>query len=109
MACRSESIAAHAAIVAVFVGGLTSRFKTHNHITMSDVSIVDDLAAGHAAGNGTVDDDGAHQVAHIGRFATGSNHANAQSAHLIDKLLRAVNHGSNHFARNQALVAANGR
>ena len=75
---------------------------------MCNVRIVDDMVAGHAASDGAVDDDGAHQVAHIGRLASSGNHANAQAAHAVDKLLSAIDHGSNHFARNQALVAANG-
>ena len=73
------------------------------------VAVVDDIAAFHAAGHGAVNDDGAHQVAHIGRFATSGIYTYAHLAQLGQQFVGTVDNGGDYFAWNQQLVTANGR
>ena len=45
VACASEAVGTHSAIVLAFVGGLSVTRKTHDHQSGRDICIVDDVAA----------------------------------------------------------------
>ncbi len=107
--CRGEAVAAHAAVVFGLVGGLSVAGKTDNHVAGTYVGVVDYIGAAHAACNGAVDNDSAHQVADIGCFASGRVDVYAIAAKLGEQFLGAVDYGGNHFAGHEALVAADCR
>ena len=108
MTGTGEAVAAHTSVVFLFVGGLSAAAQAHNHISGSDIGIVDDIAALHAAGDSAVHDDGAHQVAHIGRLATGAVDTDAHFAQFLHQLVGAIDDGAYHLTGNEHLVAADG-
>ena len=93
MACRCESVAAHAAVVFCLVGCLTAARQAHNHVAGTYVCIVNHVAALHAAGHGRVDNDGAHEVAHVGCLASCGVDSDTHVAHLLEQLVGAVDDG----------------
>ena len=104
-----QAVAAHAAVVAVLVGGLSRRREADDDVARTDVGIVYDVAAAHAARDGGVDDDGAHQVAHVGRLAAGGPDADAHASHAGKEVVGALNDGRNDLAGDEQLVAPDGR
>jgi len=109
MPCGGQAVAAHATVVAVLVGSLPRRAKADDDITRADVGIVDDVAALHAAGDGAVNDDGAHQVAHVGRLSACRPDADAHRAQLLQQLVSTIDNGRDDLAGNEQLVAPDGR
>ena len=103
-----ESVAAHATVVFVLVGGLTEAGEAHDDVARADVGVVDDIAALHAAGDGGIDDDGADEVAHVGRLAAGGIDADAHLAQLTQEFVGAVDDGADDFAGDEHLVAPDG-
>ncbi len=91
MASRCEAVAAHTAVIRFFVRSLTARRDAHYHIAVGDIGIVDYVAALHTSCYGAVYYDGAHQVAHVGGFATCGDDVNAQFLEFVDKFLRLHN------------------
>ena len=71
VACTGQPVASHASVIFFLVCSLSERSQSDDHVARTDVRIVDHVGTFHAAGNRTVDDDGADQIAYIGRFATG--------------------------------------
>ena len=108
VACGGEAVAAHAAVVAVFVGGLAVGGEADDDVAGVDVGVVDDVGAAHACGDGGVDYDGADEVAHVGGFAAGEVDADAEVAHLLEEFFGAVDDGADDFARDEVFVAADG-
>ena len=74
-----------------------------------NVCIVDYIAALHAACNGAVDNDGAHKVAHVGCLTTCCIYAHTHFAEFGKQFVGSVDDGRNDLARNEQLVAADGR
>jgi len=103
-----ESVGPHTSVVAVFIGGLTCGGKTHDDVSRTNVGIVDDVAAFHAASHGRVHDDGAYQVAHVGSLATCGIDANTHFAQFCQQLVGTINDGGNDVAGNEHLIAADG-
>ena len=108
VASRGEAIAAHAAVVAVFVGCLTVGSEAYNDVAGVDMGVVDDVGTAHAGGDGGVDNDGADEVAHVGCLAAGEVNADAEVAHLLQKLFGAVDDGADDFTGDEVLVAPDG-
>ena len=108
MPCGGQSVAAHAAVVFLFIRGLAITCETHDDVARADVGVVYHVAALHAAGHGRVHDDGAHQVAHVGRLAARGIDAHAHPAQFGQQLVRAVDDGGDDLARHQQLVAPDG-
>ena len=69
VAGAGKSVAAHTAVILFFVSGLSARGEAYNHVSRTDIGIVDNIRTLHAAGYRRVNDDGTHQVAHIGGLA----------------------------------------
>ena len=103
-----EAVAAHAAVVLVFVGGLAVGGKAYDDVSSVDVGVVDDVGAAHAGGYGGVDNDGADQVAYVCCFAPGKVDAYAEVAHLLQEFFGAVDDCADDFAGYEVLVAADG-
>ena len=101
-----ESVRAHSAVVFLLVSGLATGRETHDHISRTDVGVVDDIAPLHAAGDGAVHDDGPHEVAHVGCLAACAIDANAHVAKLLHELVGAVDDGRYYLTRDEHLVAA---
>ena len=83
MAGRGEPVAAQAAVVGGFVGGLAVGGEAYDDVAGVDVSVVDHVSPTHAGCDGGVDDDGAHKVAHVGSLAPRQVYAYAEVAHLL--------------------------
>ena len=79
MAGTRKPIAAHTSVVALLIGGLPRGTQSHDNVARLDVSVVNHIGTTHAACDGRVDNDGAYQVAHIGRLATSKRDADAHS------------------------------
>ena len=75
----------------------------------TDIGIVDDIAALHAAGDGRVHDDGAYQVAHIGCLTTCGIDADSHLTQLSQEFVGAVDDGGDDLTGNEFLVASDGR
>ena len=103
-----QSVAAHTAVVFLLVGGLTERCKAHNHVARADVGVVDDVGAAHTAGHSAVDNDGAHQVAHVRRLAARQHNVDTHVAHRLAELFGTVDNRRDNLARHQLFVAADG-
>ena len=108
VACRGEAVAAHAAVVLCFVGGLAVGGKAYDDVAGVNVRVVDDIGAAHTCGDGRVGNDGANKVAHVGGFAPCEVDAYAEVAHLLQELFGAVNDGADYFAGDEVFVAADG-
>ena len=108
MAGRSKSVAAHATVVLFFVRSLPARRKSHNNIAGTDVGIVNYLAALHATGYGGINYDCAHQITHIGSFATRRINSYSHFAPFGEQLIGSVDDCSNNFARYKHFVSPNG-
>ena len=108
MACRSQSVGPHSAVVLRFVGGFPERGQTDDDIAGLDAGIVHYIGAAHAGRYGRIDDDGTHQVAHVGRFPAGGDDVDPVGAHLGQQFLRAADNGCDDFAGDQVFVAPDG-
>ena len=109
VAGRSKSVATHTAVVLLLVCSLTCRRKTYDYIAWTDVGIVDNIAALHAAGYGRVNDDGTNQVAYISSLTAGRIDADTHFAHLVEQVIGTVDDSRDYLARDEHLVAADGR
>lgn len=103
-----QAVAAHAAVVFVFVGGLAEGSEAYNDIACLDVLIVDYIAAPHAADDGAIDNDGFYEVTQVGSFPTGADDVQAVAAQHGQYLFRAFDDRSDYFAWNEVFIAANG-
>ena len=108
MACTGETVAAHSAVVAILVGGLSERSQTHNYVARTDVGVVDHVAALHSACHGRIHDDGSYKVAHISSLSSCGVDAHSHLTHLGEQFVSAVDDGRNHFSGHQHLVAPDG-
>ena len=108
VAGRSEAVAAHSAVIFFFVGGLSETGETHDDITSADVGVIDDVGTPHTAGDGAINNDGAHEVAYVSRLAPRGVDADAHAAQLSQELVGAVDDGRDNLARDEHLVAPNG-
>ena len=93
VAGRGKSVAAHAAVVFVLVCGLSEAGEADDDVAGADVGVVDNVTALHAASDGAIDDNGADEVAHVGRLAACAVDADAHLAQLGHELIRAVDDG----------------
>ncbi len=100
-----KAVASHPAVVGILVCGLPERGESHNHIAGTYVGVVNHICAAHAACHGGVNDDSAHEVAHIGGLAAGAVNPHTERAEGFKQLLRAVDDGCDHLAGDKALVA----
>lgn len=66
---RGQTVAAHAAVVLVFVGSLSERGETHDRAAGSDMRVIDHVASAQSGRDGAVDDDRAHQICPRRRLA----------------------------------------
>ena len=103
-----QTVAAHAAIIAVLVGSLTGGGEADDDITGTDVGIIDDILTLHTAGNGGVDDDRTYEVADISRLTASWPDADAHATELGEELIGAVDDGRDDFSRDKHLVTADG-
>ena len=108
MACAGQSVAAHTAVVLLFIGGLSAAAESHNDIAGANVGVVNDIAALHTAGYSAVHNDGAYQVAHIGGLAASAIDADAHASHFFHQLVGSVDDGADNLTGNEHLVAADG-
>ena len=106
---RGEPVAAHTAVVLFFIRGFAVGRESHDDVAGADMFVRYDIFPFHAAGHGAVDDDGSHQVAHVGRFAARTVSVHTQGAQFGQQLFGAVDDGRDNLARNQQFVAADGR
>ena len=88
-----QTVAPHPSVILLLVSGLSERCQPDDHIAGAYTCIINHIAATHAAGNRTVDDDRAYQIADVGRFTTGGIDAYAHIAQLVQQLVRAVDNG----------------
>ena len=109
MTGRREAVGAHSAIITFLVGGLAGGRKTHNHVSRTNVGIINHIAAFHSAGDCRVDNDGSHQVAHVGRLASCWIDTDSHLAHLGQEIVSSVDDGRYHLTGNEHLVASDGR
>ena len=93
MPCRRQSVTAHATVVFFLIGGLSVGSQAYNDITRTDVRIIDDIAPFHTAGNRTVNNDGAHQVPDVSRFASGGVYTDTHFTQFGKQLIRAIDNG----------------
>ena len=93
MACAGQSVTAHTAIVFFLISSLSVRCQTYNHIARTDIGIVYNNCALHAAGHCRVYDNGTYKVAHIGCFATGGINAYSHFAEFGKQFIRTVDDG----------------
>ena len=108
VAGAGKPVAAHTAVILFFVSGLSARGEAYNHVSRTDIGIVDNIRTLHAAGYRRVNDDGTHQVAHIGGLATGGIYAYTHFAEFGKQFVRTVDDGGNHFSGHKQLVASDG-
>ena len=108
VACTCQSIAAHAAIVLVLIGGLTGGAKSYDDIAGANVGIVDDILAFHSARDGRVDDDGTYQITDICSFTARGPDADTHAAQFSKQFISAVDNSTDDLAGNQHLIAADG-
>ena len=106
VACRGQPVASHAAVVFFFIRGLSVGGKSYDDIARADIGIVYHVGTLHAAGHGRVYDDGAHQVAHIGGFASRGIYAYTHFAQFGKQFIRTVDDGGDYLARYQQFVAS---
>ena len=106
---RGQTVAAHAAVVLVFVGSLSERGETYDRAAGSDMRVIDHVASAQSGRDGAVDDDRAHQIAHVGRLAARRAYLETLIAHLLKELFRAVDDGRDDLAGDQVLVAPDRR
>ena len=104
-----QSVAAHATIVLMLISSLPRGTETHNDITRTDVGIVDDILALHAASDSGVNDDGTYQIADICSFTTGCIYAYTHFTEFGQQFICSVDDGRNHFSWYKQLVTADGR
>ena len=103
-----ESVGAHAAVVGGLVGGLAEGGEADDDIAGADAGVVHHVGAAHAASDGGVDDDGAHEVAHVGGFSAGGVDVDTEAAVFLDEFLGAVDDGGDDLAGDEFLVAPDG-
>ena len=109
MTSRCQAIGTHTTVVFLLVGSLSETGKTNDNIAGCDVGIVDDIGALHTAGNRRIDDDGACQVTDIGRLAACSIDTDTHLTQFGHQFVVAIDDGTNDFARDEHLVATDGR
>ena len=105
---RSQTVRAHSAVVTLFVSRLTCRTQSDNHVSRTDIGVVDDIAAFHTAGDRRIDDNRAHEVAHISRFTASGIDSDAHFAQFGQQFVGTVDDGGNDLAWNQQFVASDG-
>ena len=106
MAGAGKSVTTHTTVIFFLISGLPAGGQAYNHITRTDIGIVDDIRALHAASYRRVYDNGAYQVADIGRFAAGGIYAYTHFAKFCQQFIRSVDNGGNYFSRNEQLIAS---
>ena len=106
MAGTGEPVAAHTAVILFLISGLSARGQTYNHISRTDIGIVNDIRTFHAASYRRVYDNGAYQIADVGSLTAGSIYAHTHFAEFGKQFVRSVDDGGNHFPRNKQLIAS---
>ena len=109
VSCGGESVAAHTAVVALLVGGLACGRQSYDNVAWTDVCIVDYIGATHTACDGTIDDDGAHEIAYIGCLASCAIDADSHLTEFCHQFIGSVDDGRYDFAWDEHLVAPDGR
>ena len=109
MTSRGQAIGTHTTVVFLLVGGLSETCKTNDDIACCDVGIIDDIGALHSASDRGIDDDGACQVADIGRLATCSIDTNTHLTQFGHQFVVAIDDGADDFTRDEHLVTPDGR
>ncbi len=107
MPCRSQSIAAHPAIVFRFVSGLTKGGEAYDYISGADIWH-HDFCAFHAGKSREPYIDGPNDIANISRFSARKMEINAMCIHFFNKIGGSFDHRSDHFPWDQSLVSTNG-
>ena len=92
----------------LLIRGLSGARKSHDHITRTDVGIVDDIASFHTTSNGGIDDNSPYEVAHIGCFTSRGKNADTHLTEFCQQFVSTVDDGRNHFARHQHLITSDG-
>ena len=105
MAGGGEPIAAHAAVVAVFVGRFAVRSQADDHIAGAEINF-QHLFAFHPGKGGIADVHGAHDIPYIRRFAACEVDVDTIRLHRIRKHSGGLDQGGDHLPRYQAFVAA---
>ena len=108
VAGTGETVAAHAAVVGLLVQCLSAGGEADDNVASTDVGVVDDVGAAHAAGDRAVHDDGAYEVAHVSRFAARGIDADTHGTQFGQQFIGAIDDGADDFARDEHLVAADG-
>ena len=101
-----KAIAAHSTVVLRFVQRLPEGCQTDDYVARRDMTGGDHLITPQSRRNGGIHDDGANEVAHIGRFASGAAYPDA---HIPQRLQHFFGSGDNcryHLAGYAFLVAA---
>ena len=104
-----QTVATHTAVIFFFVSSLSVRSQTYNHITRTDVCIVNYIGTFHTASYCTVHNDGTYQVANIGSLTTGSIYTYTHFTQFGQQFVCSVNDSRNDFARNQEFVTSDSR
>ena len=103
-----ESVAAHAAVVLLLICSLAEGCKTNNHITRTDVCVVDNITAFHATGDGAVHDYGANQITYIGSLTACGVCAYTHIADFGQQFISAVYDGAYYASGNKIFVPSDG-
>ena len=103
-----KSIAAHAAVIFLFVCGLPCAAQPYNHVSRAYICVVNHVFSLHAACNRRVHDDSAHQVAYVRGLTPSGIDANAHGSHFGQQLVCAIDDGRYNLAWHQHLVPADG-
>ena len=107
MAGAGEAIAAHAAVVFVFVARLSVTGQPHDHIT--SLYVVDNQVVAFHSGEGRVAYvDGADDVAHIGCFAARKVQADTVGCHFFHKIHPCLYERTDDLAGDEVLVPSDG-
>ena len=109
MARRSKSVAAHSAVVCLLVGCLAEAGESYDDVAGTYVRVIDHVGAAHSARYGAIDNDCAHEVAHVGSFSARGVDADAHAAQFFEQFVGAVDDCGDYFPWNQHFVAPDGR
>ena len=106
MAGTCQTVAAHTSVIFFFIGSLSVRSKAYNDISRTDIGIVNNVRAFHAAGYGRVYDNSTNQVADISSLATGSIYTYTHFTEFSQQFVCSVDDSGDYFAGNQQFIAS---
>lgn len=107
VAGAGQSVMLYTAVI-FFVSGFSVRSQTDNNVTRTDIGVVDDIGALHAASHGRVYDNGMDQVAYIGSPAAGGINAYSHNNEARQQSVRSVDDGRNDFSGNEQFAVSDG-